>query len=297
MIKKAICTLSLSIALIAITSFVNAPAPPQKPALKTIIVDAGHGGKAIGARGKYSTEKKVCLAIALKLGKMLDQIPGVKVVYTRTSDVYVDNRYRAAMANNHKGDLYISIHANSAPPSVTKKKIGTRKEVYYVGKGKKRRKKIRIVPRYKIYTSPNPAHGTETYIWAADRDDEKGGFVGERISEEAEKGEYTPDIHDPEFKIKSLLWTKKFFDKSLHLANLVEEEFVKGGRTSRGVKQRNNEGIWILQATAMPSILVETGFISHRKDEDYLNNAKGQEQLARQIYQAVKRYKQNTESK
>jgi N-acetylmuramoyl-L-alanine amidase len=198
------------------------------------------------------------------------------------------------MANEHKGDLYISIHANSAPPVVTRKKIGTQKVYYYTGKGRNRKKRSKIVPKYRTYSSPNPAHGTETYIWAADRTDAKGEFVGERISEDEE---YTPDIDSPEFRVKSMLWTKKYFDKSLSLANLVEQEFVKGGRTSRGVKQRNNEGIWILQATAMPSILVETGFLSNRKDEDYLNSPKGQEAIANHIYQAVKRYKAMMEAK
>ncbi|HVK47125.1 MAG TPA: N-acetylmuramoyl-L-alanine amidase [Pseudobacter sp.] len=296
MLKTILRGLTICVAVTALTSY-QAPEPVQKPALKTIIVDAGHGGKAIGARGKYSTEKAVCLAIALKLGKLLNQMPGVKVVYTRTTDVFVDNRYRATMANEHKGDLYISIHANSAPPTTIRKKVGTKKEVYYTGKGKNRKKKTRIVPKYKTYSSPNPAHGTETYIWAADRSGAKGEYVGERVSEEAEHGEYTPDINDPEFKARSLLWTKKYFDKSLTLANYVESEFRKGGRTSRGVKQRNNEGIWILQATAMPSILVETGFISNRKDEDYLNNTKGQEAIAKHIFQAVKRYKEATGTK
>ncbi|MBO9633183.1 MAG: N-acetylmuramoyl-L-alanine amidase [Chitinophagaceae bacterium] len=293
MLKTILRSLTICVAFTALASYQKAPEKELKPSFKTIIVDAGHGGKAIGARGKNSTEKAVCLAIALKLGKQLSQIPGVKVVYTRKTDVYVDNRYRAEMANKNKGDLYISIHANSAPPIVTKKKIGTQKEIYYTGKGKNRKKRTRIVPKYRIYSSPNPAHGTETYIWAADRTDAKGEFVAERISSE----EYTPDIDSPEFRVKSMLWTKRYFDKSLSLASFVEQEFVKGGRSSRGVKQRNNEGIWILQATAMPSILVETGFISNRNDENYLSSAKGQEAIAKHIYQAVKRYKVAMEAK
>jgi N-acetylmuramoyl-L-alanine amidase len=77
---------------------------------------------------------------------------------------------------------------------------------------------------------------------------------------------------------------------------MVEEEFIKEGRFSRGVKQRNDKGIWVLQATAMPSILVETGFITHRPDEDYLNSKKGQDEVAENIVKAVKRYKTATES-
>jgi N-acetylmuramoyl-L-alanine amidase len=102
-------------------------------------------------------------------------------------------------------------------------------------------------------------------------------------------------LNDPEFKAKALLWTKRFFSKSYLLATMVEEEFVKEGRLSRGVKQRNEKGIWVLQATSMPSILVETGFITHRPDEDYLNSEKGQEEVANNVLEAVKRYRAATE--
>lgn len=78
---------------------------------------------------------------------------------------------------------------------------------------------------------------------------------------------------------------------------MIEEEFVKEGRSSRGVKQRNEKGIWVLQATSMPSILVETGFITHRPDEDYLNSEKGQEEIAGNVLEAIKRYRTATESK
>ena len=78
---------------------------------------------------------------------------------------------------------------------------------------------------------------------------------------------------------------------------MVEEEFVKEGRLSRGVKQRNEKGIWVLQATSMPSILVETGFITHRPDEDYLNSEKGQEEVASNVLEAIKRYRAATEGK
>ena len=97
--------------------------------------------------------------------------------------------------------------------------------------------------------------------------------------------------------IRAQLYEKKFFAKSLQLATLVEEEFVKYGRPSRGVKQRNEKGIWVLQATSMPSILVETGFITYKKDEDYLNSEKGQEEVAENILTAVKKYKRVTEGK
>jgi len=91
-------------------------------------------------------------------------------------------------------------------------------------------------------------------------------------------------------KAFQLLYAKKFFENSLHFANFIEAEFVKEGRVSRGVKQRNDKGIWVLQATGMPSVLVETGFISYKEEEDYLNSNKGQEEIVRNITDALKNY-------
>src|SRR5690606_3071252 len=142
----------------------------------------------------------------------------------------------------NKGDLFISIHVNAAPPVRHSKFAGYRTQTYYKGKGKNRKKYTRRVPKYSVYYTPNPAHGTETYIWAADRTEEKEKFIGEEVVGEQiydSTAEYIPDINDPEFKAKALLWTKRFFDKSYMLATLVEEAFIGQGRFSRGVKQRN----------------------------------------------------------
>ena len=267
-------------------------------AIKTIIIDAGHGGIKSGTSGLYSLEKNVCLSISMKLGKMLAaEMPDVKLVYIRTSDVHVDNRARAEQANANKGDLYVAIHANAMPKIPRKKFLGYKTEVYYTGSGKNKKKHTRKVKNYKTtYINDVSARGTETYIWAADRTEAKGDFVAERL-EESDASEFKPDLNDPTFKAKSLLWTKKYFDKSLLLASYVEEEFKKGKRLSRGVKQRNEEGIWILQATAMPSILVESGFLSNPQEEKYLNSKKGQEEVASAVFNAIKRYKIATESK
>ncbi|WP_205510955.1 N-acetylmuramoyl-L-alanine amidase family protein [Longitalea arenae] len=271
----------------------KAPAVPAaaRPGIKTIIIDAGHGGRDPGAHGDYSTEKKVCLAIALKLGaKLKSTFPELKIYYTRMGDTYPEIKARADYANRNKGDLFISIHANAAPKVKHTKFLGYKTQVYYTRKGKKRIKHTRRVKNYKTWYTDNPSRGTETYIWAADRSTIKGDYVGERMAEDVEDGEYVPDINDPEFKAKSLLWTKRFFNKSLLLATLVQEEMAKKGRLNRGVKQRNEKGIWVLQATAMPSILVETGYITHSADEAYLNSKKGQEDMAAAIVNAVKRY-------
>jgi N-acetylmuramoyl-L-alanine amidase len=295
--KKFFCSL-LVLTVPFLISSVKAPVTSaKKPLISTIIIDAGHGGYDGGCKGDISNEKTIALAIALKLGKkMEEEFPNIKILYTRTTDTYPPNRSRAEFANNNKGDLYISIHVNSAPKIKHSKFAGYKTQVYYTGKGKNRKKRTKRVPKYNVYYTDNPARGTETFIWASDRTDEKGEFVSERMSDEVKNNEYTPDVNDPEFKAKSLLWTKRYFDKSLLLATLVEEEFVKEGRPSRGVKQRNHEGIWVLQATAMPSILVETGFISHRPDEEYLTSKKGQEEIANNIVTAVKRYRTATEA-
>lgn len=301
MIKKLSTTISSFFFIAVILIITASDVFSQKGALRTIIVDAGHGGKAAGAKGSFSYEKDICLDVALKLGKKLEkEFPEIKILYTRTTDVYTDNRWRADFANSNKGDLFISIHVNAAPKIRHNKFAGYRTQVYYTGKGKKRKKHTRKVPRYTVYYTNNPSHGTETYIWAADRSDEKEQFVGSDMNSPEvleDSTEYTPDINDPEFKAKALLWTKRYFDKSYMLANFVEEAFIGVGRFSRGVKQRNEKGIWVLQATSMPSILVETGFITYKQDEVYLNTEKGQDEIAENILSAVKKYKQVTEGR
>lgn len=299
MLKKLVIPAFALLFVIGLASFHKRPmySPIQHSGLRTIIVDAGHGGNASGAKGDFSYEKDITVAIALKLGKKLETaFPETKILYTRTDDSNTPNKWRAEYANSNNGDLFVSIHVNAMPPIKHSKYIGTRKETYYTGKGKNRKKRTRKVPKYSYYYTKNDTrYGTETYIWAADRADQKGEFVGEQVLEDSM--EYVPNINDPEFKAKSLLWTKKYFDKSFLLASMVEEEFSNAGRLSTGVKQRTWEGIWVLQATAMPSILVETGFITNRKEEDYLNSEQGQNEVAENVFNAIKRYKSIVENK
>jgi N-acetylmuramoyl-L-alanine amidase len=270
----------------------------KQSAIKKIIIDAGHGGRDTGAKGKYSFEKDICLDIALKLGdKIKDDLPGIEVIYTRTEDTYPEIKARANFANSNHGDLFLSIHVNAAPPIRHSKFIGNKTQVYYTLKGKKRIKRTRKVPKYQVYFTPNPQNGTETFIWAADRSVEKEKYIETDLMSEnitIDTTEVIPDINDPEAKAKALLWTKRFFDKSYLLASMVEDEFVKANRPSRGVKQRNEKGIWVLQATSMPSILVETGFITYKAEEDFLNSKQGQDQVADNIFNAVKRYHEAT---
>jgi N-acetylmuramoyl-L-alanine amidase len=286
----------------------------QKNTLRTVIIDAGHGGRDPGARGLISTEAQVALEIALKLGKVLEkEFPAIKFIYTRTdenlprgvTDPKLANRIRAEMANEAKGDLFIAIHLNATGQKAggwyAKKIVGYKPKIVYTGKGKRRRKKTIQQPIYESYYVKNTRVGTETYIWAADRSGAKSENV---VLDTDEGGEDEPvddpnnilDLNSPEAKIRAQLYTKYFFRNSALLASMVEDEFGKAGRESFGVKQRNNKGIWVLQATGMPSILVETGFITNKEEEEYLNSEKGQDEVVENIVAGFRRYKQELES-
>ena len=288
----------------------------QKQTIKTIVVDAGHGGTAVGARGLFSNEADIALAIAMKLGKRIEnELEDINVVYTRTSKALpggvtsarVANRLRAEMANDARGDLFISIHCNSTRQKAggwyAKRTIGHRNKTVYVGKGSKRRKKVVKVPITESYYVKNTRHGTETYIWAADRSGVKSEYIhteddGEFAADSASNGQSAgmPDMNTPEARIRAQLYEKKYFTKSLLLGTYIEEEFAKGGRLSAGVKQRNEEQIWVLQATGMPSVLVETGFISNKEEEEYLNSETGQDEIVESILSALKKYRNGASS-
>ncbi len=296
--RKIAAVLYLFIIVFCFTSFRTAPAiktAAKQNTLHTIVIDAGHGGKDFGAKGSYSYEKNITLAVALKLQATLQQtFPDVKIVMTRTTDVFDAPPVKANKANAAKGDLFICIHCNSAPAIRHSEQTGYKTQTYYTGKGKKKKKHTKQVPAYRYWTTPNPASGTETYIWAADRNDNKEVAMRENESLYADStvaqqiGDFDPG--SPENKIYYSIKTQQYFQRSANLALDVENEFIKLGRTSREAKQRG-VGIWVLQATAMPSILVETGFISNPADEDYLNSVNGQQQICDAISNAVQHYK------
>jgi N-acetylmuramoyl-L-alanine amidase len=291
----------LMLALVVVSFTSNTSKPAGK--IRTIVVDAGHGYKGtVGARhgafGSEVSEDEISYHVAKKLVEVLKaEMPDVKILESRPTVYFVENRARAEFANNNKGDLFVSIHCNFVPKVREVRKEGTRTETYYAttgkGKSKKRVKRTRTVPVFKTYYHPNPAHGTETYVFASHKQDEKEGFIlenGDIFHNEEDDGSLNVNINDPIVKQQVALWTKQFFANSVKLASIVEEEFVGIGRFSRGVKQRQ-KGIWVLQATAMPSILVELGFLSHRPEEEFLMSAEGQQQMAESIGRSVKRYK------
>ena len=282
----------------------------QTRPVRTIIIDPGHGGSDQGAAGLISTEAQLNLAIAKKLGEQIEkEIPNVKILFTRTTDIFPGNsptkkdgdRYRATFANQSKADLFISIHCNSAGKAAggwyEKRVSGYTNKTKWVGKGKKRRKTTVKVPEYETVYVPNEARGTETFIWAAHETNHKGQFVADQAAEYASvEMEGGPESNDPVMDALKLIYTKKFFIKSMQLAEMVQQQFEQAGRVNRGVKQRNDVGIWVLHATGMPSVLVETGFISNKEEEQYLNSEEGQTQIATQITGAVKQYFSATET-
>ncbi|MDA9554854.1 N-acetylmuramoyl-L-alanine amidase [Pelobium sp.] len=238
--------------------------------IKTIVIDAGHGGEDGSTHGAISKEKNVALAVALKLGKAIeDKIPGVRVVYTRTTDVFVKLYDRIGIANREKADLFISIHCNSMPL------------VWYKGK--------RI---------PDPTtRGTETFVAGFNRLDEQDVEIRENASillEKDYKSNYGGfDPNDPESYIIFSLMKNAFRDQSIKLASMVQDEYIREGRINRGVKEK---GLAVLQRAGMPAILTEIGFISNPEEERYINSDDGQAAIVNNIVNAIINYKKQVES-
>lgn len=297
--------------LFTFTSFTSDRGPSALK-LRTIVIDPGHDPCDPGTHGLISAEKDVTLDISLKLGESIKaNFPNTKIVFTRTTDACVngatnlhdDLQGRAQIANQAKGDLFISIHCNAtrqpAGGYYEKRVIGHKKKLVYVGKGSKKHKKWVNAPIYESYWVKNTRVGTETYIWKAG----KQGNKGDAINERAESGEDVTDsaaseevfdMSSPEARMRAQLYEKKYFDNSALFATLVEESFAAAGRQSYGVKQRD-VGIQVLQATGMPSVLIEVGFLSNKEEEEYLNSEKGQDEVVQNIIDALGRYKGQVE--
>lgn len=227
-----------------------------------VVIDAGHGGHDPGALGKISKEKTINLNVALKLGKQIKRnCPDVKVVYTRERDVFIPLDRRAEIANNAKADLFISIHTNSVANNRTAKgastwTLGLAKSDANLEVAKRENSVILYESDYKTrYAGFNP-NSAESYIIF----------------------EFMQD---------------KYMSQSVHLASLVQKEFRHTcKRADRGVHQA---GFLVLKASAMPSILVELGFISHPEEERYLNSEAGSTTLANGIFRAFLSYKREHE--
>jgi N-acetylmuramoyl-L-alanine amidase len=284
----------------------SAIAQTQKK-IKTIIVDAGHGGKDFGAHGGYegglnSYEKNVTLEISNKLvAELRKQLPDVKIVPTRTTDIYQSPPEKANIANENHGDLFLCIHADAVNLKTGRRQIGTHQEtryhVKYKGKGRKKQKISTpytvTVPTYEYYKIGSQRSGTSIWLFAAHKTSEKLKAVMNNEDIQIESGidsaYNTIDFDSPEGRIKAKIYADRYQKKSIKLATLVDEEIDKTDRPALGLNQRQ-VGIWVLQATNMPAILVETGFITNHDDERYINSEKGQQELAECITRAVKKY-------
>ncbi len=301
--------------LLILSNLFSQTTPPSKK-IKTIIVDAGHGGsRDPGAIGQYenslrSKEKDVTLAISMKLvAELQKQLPDVSVVPTRTTDIYQSPTEKAKIANENKGDLFLCIHADSGPLKQGKRQVGTKTvtkyKTSYTGKGKKRKKTKTAYeveqPVYEYFKYPLTRSGTSVWIFAAHKTSDKlkaimdGDENFEIEADGVDSIENKFDFRSPEGRTLAGIYAKRFQERSDRLATLVNEEVEITGRPALGINQRQ-VGIWVLQATNMPAILIETGFINNPEDERYINSEAGQQELAEAITKAVKRYKDQVEN-
>ncbi len=302
---------------LAVMSIYALPTHAQTPKkLKTIIVDAGHGGTDAGAHGGYegglsSYEKNVTLAISNKLvAELKKQLPELNIIPTRTTDIYQDPREKAQIANDNKGDLFICIHADAANLKTGSRIIGYKKvtvydsKVTWIKKGKKKVKKVVKTPRQvekpivEYFKLPTQKSGTSIWLFAAHKTNDKlKAIMGdEEIQFETQNDSTNSiDFSTPENRMIATIYAKRYQEKSIALASAVNDEVDKTNRAALGINQRQ-KGIWVLQATRMPAILIETGFITNYDDERYLNSEKGQQELAECITRAVIKYKQSLES-
>ncbi len=260
----------------------------SKYKFKTIVIDAGHGGKDGSTRGIFSKEKDVTLKTALLLGKTIEEnLKDVKVVYTRTTDVYPALYERIGLANKVKADLFISIHCNSMPI----------KRIRVVS-GYKKDKRGRRVPVYTTKISQSTStNGTETFVSGFGRVDEQDVALRENASillEKDYKDNYEGyDPNDPESIIILSLMKNAYRDKSIRLATLIQKEYATSGRPNRGVKEQS---LAVLARAGMPAVLTEIGFISNPEEERYMNSETGQKEIVGAIFEAINTYKKELEA-
>lgn len=233
------------------------PCYSQK-SIETIVIDAGHGGKDPGCHGKFSKEKHVCLSMALKLGALIEKKhPELKVIYTRDTDVFVELGERANIANRAKADLFICIHANAASPA---------------------------------------AYGTETYVLGLHRSESQQKVASRENSiielEEDGGAQYKNFDLSPDAIIAKRLQLSVFLDHAIMFAQYLQAEFKKLGRRDRGVKQA---GFMVLYRTTMPSVLIETGFLTNPSEEGFIGKEAGQDKMANAMLVAFEKYKRSIE--
>ncbi len=233
------------------------PNTGREGGLNTVVLDPGHGGHDPGTIGKGGTrEKNVVLAIALNVAKQIKTAyPDVRVIMTRKSDVFIELFERGAIANRNHADLFISIHANALS---RRDYYGT--ETYAMG-----------------------LHKSEQNLEVAKR--ENAVILQEKDYQKNYKGF---DPNSPLAHIMLANFQSAYLSNSLNFASKVEKQFTHADRTSHGVKQA---GFIVLWTTAMPSILIETGYLSNAAEEKFLRSDEGQEVIAKSIFKAFSQYK------
>lgn len=226
-----------------------------------VVLDPGHGGKDPGAIGLNGIrEKDINLSIAKEIGDLIQKdLPNIKVVYTRTDDSFVELYRRGQIANENKGNLFISIHCNSTP------------------------------------RKPGSANGFEVYLLRPGRTKEAidiAEFENSVISLEDDPSRYK-ELNDENFILVSMKHASNM-RYSETFSDMLNTEWIKGaGIKSRGIKQA---GFYVLVGASMPGVLIETGFISNKKDASYLNSKNGQKNIAKSIFNAIVKYKNYYES-
>ncbi len=223
-----------------------------------VVLDAGHGGHDpgnLGSPGSGYKEKDIALNVTLLLGKALEKNPNIKVIYTRTTDVFLKLHERANIANKADADLFVSIHCNSHHSS---------------------------------------AHGTETFVLGI-ANNERNFDVAKKenqvifLEEDYESHYDGFNPNNPESTIGLALMQEEYMDQSVLLARLIEDNFSqKLKRNSRGIKQAS---LWVMHNTYMPSVLVELGFLTAKSEGAYLNSKKGQSEMAKALETALLEYK------
>jgi N-acetylmuramoyl-L-alanine amidase len=254
---KRLCFI-FSAALLALTCILPGHAQYQ---IHRVVIDAGHGGKDPGALGQNSREKDITLAIALKTGEYIEKyLPGVEVIYTRKTDVFVELYKRAKIANDSKANLFISIHCNASKSTA--------------------------------------ASGTETYVMGLHKSEaqlevaklENAAILNEENFADMYEGF---DPNQDEDYITLTMFQDAFLDQSTMLAEEIQRQFrERVKRKDRGVFQA---GFLVLYRTTMPGVLVETGFITNPEDERFLKSEDGQAYIASAIFRSFKFYKEEME--
>ena len=229
----------------------------------TIVLDAGHGGHDAGAVGSFSKEKNINLRYTLLVGDMIKKnIPDAKVIYTRDKDVFVDLNERARIANRNKADLFVSIHTNSSKNT--------------------------------------SANGMETFTLGVSRSKEnmEVAMLENSVIKLEEDYETKYEGFDPNSVDSYIMFEfmkDQYTDRSITCADFIQTKMINTSkRNDRGVRQA---GFLVLRATAMPSVLVELGFISNKDEEKYLNNNENQVKLATAIFNGIKEYKHELDKK